>query len=188
MQKILLVDNHDSFTYNLAQLVQTSGLVDLAVARPWQVSRHEINDFDGIIFSPGPDLPLKGDCMHTLLHDHGHRKKILGICLGHQAIALYFGGSLQQKNRPSHGSVANILLHQQPAIFSGLPKTITGALYHSWMVSPNLPQSLEVIARDEEGNIMGLRHAWLNITGLQFHPEAYRSSHGRDIIANWLRH
>ena len=189
MKRVLLIDNYDSFTYNLVQLVRESSVKhELSLIRndaePAEVGLH----FDKVILSPGPGLPEEsGNLMKFIAHFAG-KTDLLGICLGHQALAMHFGAKLCQSKHPAHGVDSVVSICLPDILFKNLPSEIVCGRYHSWMIDEaSLPSCLEVTARDESGNIMAIRHKTLSISGLQFHPESYMTHHGRMMIQNWLR-
>lgn len=186
--KVLIVDNHDSFTYNLAQLVEQSGCNEITIIKNCSKD-FDAAAFDKIIFSPGPGIPSEETgLMKSLLKKHSTSKSILGICLGHQAIAEYYGAKLIHLNKVYHGIKVNLNIPGNPDyLFKGLPKTISGGSYHSWGVSKEkLPECLKITTFSEEGIIMGLSHKIYDVNGLQFHPESIMTEHGAAIMKNWL--
>jgi len=185
--KILIVDNYDSFTYNLAQLVEQSGSNEIAIIKN-DSSDFDAAMFDKIIFSPGPGIPSEeSGLMKTILKKHSTTKRILGICLGHQAIAEYYGAKLINLSHVFHGIKEKIKINDYANLFKGLPETINGGLYHSWGVSKeNFPECLKITALSQEGIIMGVSHKKYDINGLQFHPESIMTEYGAAIIRNWL--
>ena len=186
--KVLIIDNHDSFTYNLVQLVEQSGLCETVIVKN-NITAYDCSGFDKILFSPGPGIPSeeKG-LMKSLIAKYSGTKSILGICLGHQAIAEFFGAKLSLIN-PFHGICEKInITDSQEYLFSGLPKTIKAGLYHSWSVdSENFPECFDITAISENGIVMAISHKTLDVKGLQFHPESIMTEYGKDIIINWLR-
>ena len=186
--KVLIVDNHDSFTYNLAQLLEQSGCRETIIIKN-DSEDFDAASFDKIIFSPGPGIPSEeSGLMKTLLKKYSASKSILGICLGHQAIAEYYGAKLINLSKVFHGIKAKInIIENSDYLFKGLPKTISGGLYHSWGVSTEgLPECFRITAISDEGIIMGLSHNIYDIKGLQFHPESIITENGATIIKNWL--
>ena len=187
--KVLIVDNHDSFTYNLAQLLEQSGCNEITIIKN-NSEDFDAAAFDKIIFSPGPGIPSEeAGLMKSLLKKYSTSKSILGICLGHQAIAEYYGAKLIHLNKVYHGIKVNINIIENPDyLFNGLPETISGGLYHSWGVSTEgLPDCLKITAFSEEGIIMGISHKMYDVKGLQFHPESIMTEHGAAIMKNWLQ-
>lgn len=186
--KILILDNYDSFTYNLVHLVEQFDGVEVIVKRNDEITLAEVNDYDKIILSPGPGLPKDAGIMNKLIKTYSDKKSILGVCLGHQAIAECFGGGLINLERPSHGvSVETIITDSDERLFNHLPKQFDTGRYHSWAVeSETLPSELKITAIDNSGIIMAISHKDFDVKGIQFHPESILSEYGKEIIANWL--
>lgn len=184
---VLILDNYDSFTYNLAQLVKQSGGTDVVVRKNDEISLCEAADFDGIIFSPGPGLPEDAPLMSEIIRELGPRIPILGVCLGHQAIAEAFGGKLKHLDAIYHGTVIRTERLIPDLLFRNIPSVFETGLYHSWAVDDvGFPEELEITARGETGNIMALRHRSHPVWGIQFHPESIMTPDGRQMIENWL--
>lgn len=187
--KILLIDNYDSFTYNLVQLLCEAGAVDLTVVKNDQIEMAAVSDFDAIVISPGPGLPVEAGITCELIRKYSGTKRILGVCLGMQAMAEVFGGILYQPGDILHGEMA-IVSPVEPVVplFSGLGQKFEAGLYHSWAVEKEtLPDCLHITAVDERGVIMGLTHLEFDICGVQFHPESIMTLMGRKLIENWLQ-
>ncbi|NVO20325.1 MAG: aminodeoxychorismate/anthranilate synthase component II [Bacteroidetes bacterium] len=186
---VLLVDNHDSFTYNLAGILEESGLCKLKVCFNDQLRMGMMKSCDKILFSPGPGIPKEYPQMREIIERFGASKSILGICLGHQAIVESLGGSLFRLNKVMHGSRQQIQLSEPlDPLFLGLPKRFHVGLYHSWAANPsNLPSSLHVTVTGRDGIIMGISHDSMDLKGLQFHPESYMTEYGHKMISNWLK-
>ncbi|MDD7724698.1 MAG: aminodeoxychorismate/anthranilate synthase component II [Bacteroidales bacterium] len=185
--KIVIVDNYDSFTYNLSHLVKELG-AEVHVVRNDQFLLPDLEQFDKIVLSPGPGIPSEAGLLLDVIKTYAGRKPILGVCLGHQAIGEFFGGKLVNLSDVFHG-VQTPALIAQPAdsIFAGLPAEIPVGRYHSWVVSAEgFPDCLEVTATSPEGQVMALRHKSLDVRGIQFHPESVLTPDGAKIIANWL--
>lgn len=189
MANILVFDNYDSFTYNLVQYVQKEGSHKVDVFLNDEISLDQVEKYDGIIISPGPGLPSDVRLLEPLITRYKSTKRIFGVCLGQQAIAEAFGAKLQNLNSVFHGVSSKIILsHPKHYIFDGLPDTITGGRYHSWIVdNKNLPSCLKIEAVDEYGEIMALSHNKFDICSVQFHPESVLTPLGINIIGNWLR-
>lgn len=187
--KILLFDNYDSFTYNLCHMLKECG-AEVCVRRNDKMELAEAEPYDKIVLSPGPGIPEEAGILLPLIREYAPRKSMLGVCLGHQAIAQAFGARLENLSDVFHGvqSEASILDPSEP-LFAGLPGQITVGRYHSWSVSDEgLPDCLEVTARDcAENRIMALRHKAYDVRGVQFHPESVLTPEGRRIIENWLK-
>ena len=188
MKPILILDNYDSFTYNIAHLIKSLG-VDVEIYRNDKISLEDVDRYDKIILSPGPGIPSEAGILKAVIERYGSSKSILGICLGEQAIGEVFGGKLENLSEVSHGVGSKINVILQTPIFEGLGDCFIGGRYHSWVVSKEeFPQELEIIAtEDESGQIMALRHREYNIYGIQFHPESVLTPEGKTIIKNWLK-
>lgn len=186
MKKIVIIDNYDSFTYNLSHLVKELG-AEVTVYRNDKFEMSQLEEFDKIILSPGPGIPSEAGFMPEVIKTYAGRKPILGVCLGHQAIGENFGGKLINLKNVFHGIATEGTQKGNDYIFAGLPERITMGRYHSWVVSKeDFPECLEVIAESDEGQIMALRHKTMDIRGIQFHPESVLTTEGRTMIANWL--
>jgi anthranilate synthase component 2 len=186
---ILLIDNHDSFTFNLVELLRTNGKVTFNVVRSDRLDTCNVWSYDKIMFSPGPGLPEEQPSMFRLLKELAGRKPILGICLGMQAIALFYGGSLYNLKKPVHGQPRKLIQVRPHYLFDSLPADVVVGLYHSWAVSgKDLPGCLEVLAHSEEGVVMALAHREFDVCGLQFHPESVITGPGQQMIDSWLAH
>jgi len=181
----LLLDNFDSFTYNLADYVAQCG-ADCRVLRN-NVSLSEIRqaDYEGIILSPGPETPRKAGCLMQVIDWYATRVPMLGICLGHQALGEYFGASLIRATQPMHGKISYIQCKPDQALFAGIPPAIEVVRYHS-LILTHLPDCLEALARTDANELMAFRHKTLPLRGIQFHPEAALTQHGLKMINNWL--
>ncbi len=189
MAKILVLDNYDSFTYNLVQYVQNAGNNRVDVVLNDQLSLEDGEKYDGIILSPGPGLPSKAGLLLPLISRYKSTKRILGVCLGQQAIAEVFGGTLINLDRVFHG-IATPVTFSNPRhyLFEELPEKIEAGRYHSWVVDPaTLPQCLKTEAVDENGQIMAMSHKDYDICSVQFHPESVLTPEGFNIISNWVK-
>ncbi len=187
--KILIIDNYDSFTFNLVQLIEQFGECSWKVVKNDECSLVEVANYDKVLFTPGPGLPSEAPIMHDVLKTFGGQKSILGVCLGHQAIAEYYGANLFNFDKVIHGIVKSTeVLQSEDILFKGLPSMINVGLYHSWAVADDdsFPDCLEVTARSEDGVIMALSHRTLDIKGVQFHPESVMTKWGKEILWNWL--
>jgi anthranilate synthase component II len=212
--RILVFDNYDSFTYNLVHLVEKITRVKVEVWRNDQIPLEKVKDFDKIILSPGPGIPVEAGLLLPLIKEYASSKSILGVCLGHQAIGEAFGGTLVNLTKVYHGVATEIQVgsrepayrtgrsevrSQQPTagnnqvmlgaspLFTGLPERILVGRYHSWVVSDkDFPEELEVTAVDDNGYIMGLQHKSFDVQGVQFHPESVLTPDGEKILRNWL--
>ncbi|MEP6615385.1 MAG: aminodeoxychorismate/anthranilate synthase component II [Ginsengibacter sp.] len=187
--KILIFDNYDSFTYNLVHLVEKIIPGKADVRRNDQITLEEVGLYDKIILSPGPGLPVEAGLLLPLIKKYAPVKSILGVCLGHQAIAEAFGGKLINLDTVFHGVATSCTLSTVDCrLFTGLPSTIEVGRYHSWIVSnENFPGVLEITAKDENGYIMGLQHKNFDVQGVQFHPESILTPDGEKIMRNWLK-
>lgn len=185
---ILVIDNYDSFTYNLVHYVKSITDEPVAVFRNDEISIDDVGKYDKIIISPGPGLPKDAGIIEEVIRKYGETKRILGVCLGHQAIAEVFGGSLLNLNEVYHGvATSATITNTEDALFKGLPDKIEVGRYHSWVVNPDdLPEVLEITSTDEEGNIMSMRHKQFDIAGIQFHPESVLTPHGKEMVKNWV--
>jgi anthranilate synthase component 2 len=183
---ILLIDNFDSFTYNLADYITQCGAACTVVRNNENLTSISEKEYKAIVLSPGPQTPEKAGNLMQILDYYSTRLPILGICLGHQAIGKYFGASLEKAKTPMHGKISAI--HFQPDfIFDQLPQQTTVVRYHS-LILKELPVVLEAIAFSEQEEIMAIRHRTLPIRGLQFHPEAALTLHGLKMIQNWIKY
>ena len=184
--KIVIIDNYDSFTYNLAHLVKELG-VEVTVYRNDQFELPQLEKFDKIILSPGPGIPSEAGLLLDVIRTYAGKKPMLGVCLGHQAIGEAFGAKLTNLSDVFHGVATEGTQFGNDPIFAGLPKRIVMGRYHSWVVSKDgLPECLEVTAESDEGQIMALSHKTLDIHGIQFHPESVLTPEGKTMIGNWL--
>ncbi len=187
--KVLLLDNYDSFTYNIAHIFYDLPEVNLQIINADNIQIEYVDNFDAIIFSPGPDIPAKNNIMEKILDKYGTKIPVLGICLGLQAIVLYFGGSIVKLDEVVHGRTKNInVISDNNTLFKDIDKIFEAGLYHSWIASiDNFPDTLEVTALSEEGRIMAIRHKEFNIEALQFHPESIMTPLGNKMIFSWLK-
>jgi len=186
--KILVVDNYDSFTWNLVNILRKNKQHSFDVMLSDKIIPEEVENYDKIIFSPGPDVPRHGDIMWQILDNYKTSKSILGICLGLQAIGLYFGSKLINLEKVVHGRSKRInIICSDEELFSGIRSPFSGGLYHSWIVEKEtFPVCLQITAITNEGRIMAAKHKTFDIKGLQFHPESIMTPEGEKIINNWL--
>jgi len=186
---VLVVDNYDSFTFNLTQLIEECGSV-CDVVKNDRLDLNALDRYEKILISPGPGIPSEAGAVCNLIKEFCGRKSILGICLGHQAVAEVFGARLVQLPGPAHGVKKSMkIMDRSKYLFDGLPGEIDGGMYHSWAVSPeNFPECLSVTAQALDGTIMALSHRKYDVHGVQFHPESVMTTHGRTIVHNWLSH
>lgn len=186
-ERVVIIDNYDSFTYNLAHLVKQLG-AKVEVFRNDQFTLNQLERFTKIILSPGPGIPEEAGLLMDVIRTYAGRKPMLGVCLGHQAIAEVFGGKLVNLKEVYHGIATEGTQFGNDPIFSGLPKRIVMGRYHSWVVDrAGFPDCLEVTAMSDDGQIMALRHRNYNIHGIQFHPESVLTPKGATIVRNWLQ-
>lgn len=193
--KILVLDNYDSFTYNLVHLVEKVTVEKIDVFRNDQIELDQVKRYDKIILSPGPGIPEEAGLLLPLIKQYAKEKSILGVCLGHQAIGQAFGGELVNLSKVYHGIATDINVLQDDStskpksyLFDELPAVVSVGRYHSWVVDSNgFPAELEVTAVDENNYIMALQHKTYDIQGVQFHPESVLTPEGEKIIRNWLK-
>ncbi|MDX9943094.1 MAG: aminodeoxychorismate/anthranilate synthase component II [Bacteroidales bacterium] len=188
--KILILDNYDSFTYNLFHIVEDLlGNKDiLEVFRNDQISLDAVGAYNKIIISPGPGLPEEAGIITELIRRYADKKSILGVCLGHQAITEVFGGKLKNLDEVLHGvAIPTRVVKTDALLFSNCPELFETGRYHSWVPDKkSFPHCLEITAIDPSGNIMGLQHKTLDVHGVQFHPESVLTKVGRQILKNWV--
>jgi anthranilate synthase component 2 len=184
--KILVIDNYDSFTYNLVHYLEDLNC-DVTVLRNDKLELEDVEPFDKIVLSPGPGIPDEAGLLKPIIKKYAPTKSILGVCLGQQAIGEVFGGSLINLDEVYHGVATrvNISVDDEP-LFNGLDKTIEVGRYHSWVVDSNLPADLEATSFDENGQVMSLRHKTYDVKGVQYHPESVLTPFGKQILKNWI--
>lgn len=183
---ILVIDNYDSFTYNLVHYLEDLNC-KVTVKRNDQLTLDEVEAFDKIVLSPGPGIPDEAGLLKAIIEKYAPTKSILGVCLGQQAIGEVFGGTLTNLETVFHGVATQITISvNDEALFNGLGKSMEVGRYHSWVVQENLPDVLEATSFDENGQIMSLRHKIFDVRGVQFHPESVLTPNGKQILANWL--
>jgi anthranilate synthase component 2 len=185
--KIVLIDNYDSFTFNLVHYLEATGC-EVTVYRNDEFTIEELLPFDKIVLSPGSGIPEDAGLLKEVIKAYAGKKSILGICLGHQAIGEVFGGNLINLEKVHHGISSKItLLNQSEVVFKDLGSEIEVGRYHSWAINPlNFPEELLITSSDENGQIMSIRHHYFDICGLQFHPESILTPDGKKIIKNWV--
>lgn len=188
MASILILDNYDSFTYNLVHYVEEFGIHRVDVFRNDQISIHDVNKYDGIILSPGPGIPCEAGILLPIIKEYYKTKRILGVCLGQQAIAEALGGSLLNLSTVYHGMASTMkIIEPKHYIFDGIPNDFVAGRYHSWVVNPSdFPQCLRITAIDENNQIMALCHREYDVCGVQFHPESILTPQGKHMVFNWL--
>lgn len=186
--KLLIIDNYDSFTHNLVQMIEELGMSNYQVITHDQVNINEVDKFNKILITPGPGLPEDHPMLEKVIRQYSSTKSILGVCLGHQAIAKAFGGELFKQDNVSHGITKIIVIKDlSDYLFTNVHAEIDVGLYHSWAVSEsNFPNALKVIAVSEDGVIMALSHRQNDVKGVQFHPESIMTPVGSQILRNWL--
>jgi anthranilate synthase component 2 len=185
MNRVLVIDNYDSFTYNLVHYLEDLGCT-VVVRRNDKLSLDELSGFEQIVLSPGPGIPDEAGKLKEVIRAGAQTKRILGVCLGQQAIAEVFGGRLVNLEQVYHGVATQIKIHGDEVLYRGLPNTLEVGRYHSWVVDPELPDCLEATATDPSGAVMSLRHRDYDIRAVQYHPESVLTPQGKNIIANWL--
>ena len=185
--KTVIIDNYDSFTYNLAHLVKELG-TEVDVLRNDKFELEELEKYDKIILSPGPGIPEEAGLLLEVIRTYAGRKPMLGVCLGEQAIGQVFGGKLTNLSEVFHGIQTNVKIKNKDYIFSGLPTEIPVGRYHSWVVdTEEFPEELVITAISSEGQIMALKHREYDVHGIQFHPESVLTPDGKQIVGNWLK-
>jgi len=186
--KILVIDNYDSFTYNLVQYIERVIKKPVDVRRNDQISLDEVDRYDKILISPGPGIPDEAGITLELIRRYGASKSILGVCLGHQAIAQAFGGSIRNLSTVYHGVSGQMKqVIEDDYLLEGVPVDFDAGRYHSWVVEPEtLPGELEITVKNDEGYIMAIRHREYDVRGVQFHPESVLTEFGGRMILNWV--
>jgi len=187
--KILVLDNYDSFTYNLVQLLRELGYGDqTTVVRNDKLTLEEVEEYDAVLLSPGPGVPADAGLMPEVIRRYAPTKRMLGVCLGHQGIAESFGGTLYNLPAVLHGIATDAdIITGNDRLFAGLPTQFKVGRYHSWVVQPDsMPAELEVTAIDAQGQVLAFRHRQYDVRGVQFHPESILTEHGKEMLKNWL--
>lgn len=183
---VLVIDNYDSFTYNLVHCLQDLGC-EVTVKRNDQLKLEDVKPFNKILLSPGPGIPDEAGLLKPIIKTYAATKSILGVCLGQQAIGEVFGGSLTNLNEVFHGVATKVHISvDDESLFKGLEKTIEVGRYHSWVVDNNLPDALEATSFDDNGHVMSLRHKTFDVKGVQYHPESVLTPQGKQILKNWI--
>jgi anthranilate synthase component 2 len=187
MKKIVVIDNYDSFTYNLVHYLEDLNCI-VTVYRNDEIEIEMLEHFDKILLSPGPGIPDEAGLLKQIIKTYSKTKSILGICLGHQAICEVFGGKIINLNQVYHGISTEIeILASDEQLFSGLNSKINVGRYHSWIVSKNnLPEDIEITSIDNDNQIMSIRHKTYDVKGVQFHPESILTPNGKRILKNWI--
>jgi anthranilate synthase component 2 len=187
MKKILVIDNYDSFTYNLVHYLEDLNC-EVTVYRNDEFDIDEISHFDKILLSPGPGIPDEAGLLKAVIAKYAPTKSILGVCLGQQAIGEVFGGTLSNLDKVYHGVATMVKTSvNDELLFEGLGNEFEVGRYHSWVVDANLPDVLEATSFDENGQVMSLRHKTFDVRGVQFHPESVLTPNGKKILENWLK-
>lgn len=185
--KVVIIDNYDSFTYNLAHLMRELG-AEVEVFRNDQFQMEQLEVYDKIVLSPGPGIPSEAGLLLDVIRTYAKKKPMLGVCLGHQAIGEVFGGTLTNLSEVFHGVATVGTQFGNDYIFKGCNQRITMGRYHSWVIDKaHFPDCLEITAESDEGQIMAVKHRELDIHGIQFHPESVLTPDGTTIVGNWLR-
>lgn len=186
--KILVLDNYDSFTYNLVHYLEELAGIEVDVFRNDEITIEQASAYNKIVLSPGPGIPDEAGILKPLIKELGPTHSILGVCLGCQAIAEVFGGSILNLSKVYHGVATPVMVTDNKEIlFKDIPGKFLAGRYHSWVVNEaGLPETLSITARDEQNQVMGLRHKTFDVRGVQFHPESILTEHGKAMIKNWL--
>lgn len=186
--KILIIDNYDSFTYNLVHYIEMVTEAPMDVFRNDEISLEQVEAYDKILLSPGPGIPSEAGICLDLIKRYGKTKSIFGVCLGHQAIAEAYGGKILNLDKVYHGISTPVEVKApESVLYKGLPGRFEVGRYHSWVVAKDcLPESLLITAEDDAGTIMGIRHKEYDVRGVQYHPESVLTEHGHQIIENWI--
>lgn len=184
--KVVIIDNFDSFVYNLVRYVRELPNVEVQVFRNNAVDYTALENCDAILLSPGPGIPDEAGDLKKIIREYSGKKKMLGVCLGHQAIAEVFGATLQSCPEPVHGKASKIHILDEDPLYLGLPKEIEVGRYHSWQVDAATMNNLILTAETTDKIVMGLKHPEHKTTGVQFHPESMLTPDGRAMISNWI--
>jgi anthranilate synthase component 2 len=185
MKKIFVIDNYDSFTYNLVHYLEDLG-AEVTVKRNDQFKLSEIEDYEYLLLSPGPGIPDEAGLLKAAIKRYATSKKILGVCLGQQAIGEVFGGKLNNLDTVFHGVATPVKVTEKDLLFDGLPSSFEVGRYHSWVVKTPLPEDLVATSFDENEQLMSLRHKNYPVRAVQFHPESILTIHGKKILENWI--
>ena len=187
MKKILVIDNYDSFTYNLVHYLEDLNC-EVTVYRNDEFDIDEIAIFDKILLSPGPGIPDEAGLLKAVIQKYAPTKSIFGVCLGQQAIGEVFGGTLSNLDKVYHGVASMVKTSvDDELLFEGLGNEFEVGRYHSWVVDTDLPDVLEATSFDENGQVMSLRHKTYDVRGVQFHPESVLTPNGKKILENWVK-
>jgi anthranilate synthase component 2 len=184
--KVLVIDNYDSFTYNLVHYLEDLNC-DVTVKRNDKLTLEDVDGFKKIVLSPGPGIPDEAGLLKAIIKTYAPTKSILGVCLGQQAIGEVFGGSLINLDEVYHGVATKVnITVDDEVLFKNMEKSIEVGRYHSWVVNPNLPEVLEATSFDSNGQVMSLRHKYYDVKGVQYHPESVLTPNGKQILENWV--
>jgi anthranilate synthase component 2 len=187
--KILVLDNYDSFTYNLVHIIEKIGGCDVSVFRNDKIGLSQVEAYDKVVLSPGPGIPSEAGILMKLVKQYMTSKPILGVCLGHQAIAEVFGGKLINLSKVHHGVATQMKIIAKDYMFEGLPESYSVGRYHSWAVEKkSIPEDFVITAVDIEDEILAISHKKHDLKGVQFHPESILTEHGEKLMYNWLKH
>lgn len=186
MTNVLVIDNYDSFTYNLVHYLEDLGC-NVTVKRNDKLTLEDVKPFEKIVLSPGPGIPDEAGLLKAIIETYAPTKSILGVCLGQQAIGEVFGGTLENLDHVYHGvsTTVNVVVDDE-ILYKGLDKTLEVGRYHSWVVDTDLPEVLEATAFDSNGQVMSIRHKVYDVKGVQYHPESVLTPDGKQILKNWL--
>lgn len=185
VKHVLVIDNYDSFTYNLVHYLEDLGC-EVTVKRNDQLTLDEVEQFQKIVLSPGPGIPDEAGLLKAIIKEYAPTKSIFGVCLGLQAIGEVFGGNLINLDKVYHGVATKVKIVKDDVLFKGLPDEIEVGRYHSWVVDPKLPDTLIATSYDENGQLMSARHIEYDVCGVQYHPESVLTPYGKKILENWL--
>ena len=185
MEKVFVIDNYDSFTYNLVHYLEELGF-EAIVKRNDKFKLDELDEFSRILLSPGPGIPDESRLLKAAIERYAPTKKILGICLGQQAIGEVFGAKLINLEKVYHGIATPVTVTEDDLLFRDLPKTFEIGRYHSWVIETPLPNDLVATSFDEQGQLMSLRHKTYHVRGVQYHPESILTPNGKKILENWI--
>jgi anthranilate synthase component 2 len=186
MKKVLVIDNYDSFTYNLVHYLEDLGC-EVTVKRNDQLSLEDVRSFKKVLLSPGPGIPDEAGLLKEIIREYAPSHSILGVCLGQQAIGEVFGGKIKNIERVYHGVSTPIKVVAKDPIYKDLPEELEVGRYHSWVVAESLPDCLIATAVDANGQIMSLKHDTYDVRGVQYHPESVLTPEGKKILENWIK-
>ena len=184
--KVLVIDNYDSFVYNLVHIIRNLGSYEIEIVKNDEVNNEQLESADKILLSPGPGIPKNAGRMPEIISKYHQTKSILGICLGHQALGEYFGFSLKNLPSPLHGISSELKPKSSNTIFHQMPESFQIGHYHSWVIEGKETDEIEILAYDDFGNIMAIQHKKYSVFGFQFHPESVLTEQGHILLNNWL--